>query len=138
MLAHAGSGCSTPLPGAARLGVPHGEPVTGGDAPGRVANGINTVHLSYVRERTGHALIGARQWIPRGQIEDPVRSLVMALPPDLEFRTRLRRHFEAGGRGMCCGYRRASWSPLEAAHGIDPAARVCMCRATTRSAQPEG
>jgi hypothetical protein len=31
---------------------------------GRVANGINTVHLSYVRERTGHALIGARQWIP--------------------------------------------------------------------------
>ena len=31
---------------------------------GRVANGINTVHLSYVREKTGHALIGARQWIP--------------------------------------------------------------------------
>ena len=30
---------------------------------GKVANGINTVHLSYVRERTGHALIGARQWI---------------------------------------------------------------------------
>jgi SRSO17 transposase len=25
---------------------------------GRVANGINTVHLSYVRERSGHALIG--------------------------------------------------------------------------------
>jgi SRSO17 transposase len=31
---------------------------------GRVANGINTVHLSYVREKTGHALAGARQWIP--------------------------------------------------------------------------
>ena len=31
---------------------------------GRVANGINTVHLSYVREQAGHALIGARQWIP--------------------------------------------------------------------------
>jgi hypothetical protein len=29
MLAYAGSGCSTPLPGAARLGVPHGEPVMG-------------------------------------------------------------------------------------------------------------
>jgi SRSO17 transposase len=29
---------------------------------GRVANGINTVHLAYVRERTGHALIGARQY----------------------------------------------------------------------------
>jgi SRSO17 transposase len=31
---------------------------------GRVANGINTVHLSYVREGAGHALIGARQWVP--------------------------------------------------------------------------
>ena len=55
---------------------------------GRVANGINTVHLSYVREKTGHALIGARQWIPREQIEDPVKSLLMGLPPDLGFRTK--------------------------------------------------
>ena len=35
---------------------------------GRVANGINTVHLAYVHERAGHALIGSRQWIPRAQI----------------------------------------------------------------------
>ncbi len=55
---------------------------------GRVANGINTVHLSYVREGTGHALIGARQWIPREHIEDPVKALVTGLPPDLEFRTK--------------------------------------------------
>jgi SRSO17 transposase len=55
---------------------------------GRVANGINTVHLSYVREKTGHALAGARQWIPREHIEDPVTSLVMGLPLDLEFRTK--------------------------------------------------
>jgi len=55
---------------------------------GGVANGINTVHLSYVREKTGHALIGARQWIPREHIEDPVKSLRMGLPPDLEFRTK--------------------------------------------------
>jgi hypothetical protein len=55
---------------------------------GRVANGINTVHLSYVREKTGHALAGARQWIPREHIEDPAKSLVMGLPPDLEFRTK--------------------------------------------------
>jgi SRSO17 transposase len=55
---------------------------------GRVANGINMVHLSYVREKAGHALIGARQWIPREQIEDPVRSLRMGLPLDLEFRTK--------------------------------------------------
>ena len=55
---------------------------------GRVANGINTVHLSYVREKTGHALIGARQWIPREHIDDPVKSLLMGLPLDLGFRTK--------------------------------------------------
>ena len=55
---------------------------------GQVANGINTVHLSYVREGTGHALIGARQWIPREHLEDPVKSLLMGLPPDLRFRTK--------------------------------------------------
>src|SRR5712691_4964738 len=55
---------------------------------GKVANGITTVHLAYVRERTGHALIGARQWIPCEQIDDPVRSLVTGLPLDLAFRTK--------------------------------------------------
>jgi len=55
---------------------------------GKVANGINTVHLAYVREDAGHALIGARQWIPRAQIEDRARSRAMGLPPDLEFRTK--------------------------------------------------
>jgi SRSO17 transposase len=55
---------------------------------GRVANGINTVHLSFVREKTGHALIGARQWIPAEHIEDPVKSQAMGLPPGLGFRTK--------------------------------------------------
>ena len=55
---------------------------------GRVANGINTVHLACVREKTGHALIGARQWIPREHVEDPVKSLLMGLPLDLGFRTK--------------------------------------------------
>ena len=55
---------------------------------GRVANGISTVHLSYVREKTGHALIGARQRIPREHLEDPAKSLLMGLPPDLVFRTK--------------------------------------------------
>jgi SRSO17 transposase len=55
---------------------------------GRVANGNGTVHLSYVRDGTGHALIGARQRVPREQIADPVRSLVMGLPLDLAFRTK--------------------------------------------------
>jgi SRSO17 transposase len=55
---------------------------------GRVANGINTVHLSYVRAGTGHALIGARQWIPREQVTDPVKSLATGLPDGLRFRTK--------------------------------------------------
>jgi SRSO17 transposase len=55
---------------------------------GRVANGINTVHLAYVREKTGHALAGARQWIPAEDIKDPVKSLVTGLPLDLRFRTK--------------------------------------------------
>jgi SRSO17 transposase len=55
---------------------------------GKVANGITTVHLAYVRENTGHALIGARQWIPAGHIDDVVKSLVTGLPLDLRFRTK--------------------------------------------------
>ena len=35
-----------------------------------VANGINTVHVSYATP-AGHALIGAREWIPEKQIADP-------------------------------------------------------------------
>ena len=58
------------------------------DCAGRVANGVNTVHLSYVREKTGHALAGARQWIPAEDIKDPVKSLVAGLPLDLRFRSK--------------------------------------------------
>jgi len=46
---------------------------------GKVANGINTVHLTYAREGTGHALIGARQWIPAGHIGDLVTSAAMGV-----------------------------------------------------------
>ena len=55
---------------------------------GKVANGITTVHLAYVRENTGHALIAARQWIPREQAADPGKRQVMGLPEDLVFRTK--------------------------------------------------
>ena len=55
---------------------------------GKVANGINTVHLAYVREGAGHALIGSREWIPAAQIRDPVTSAAMGLPADLTFCTK--------------------------------------------------
>lgn len=53
-----------------------------------VANGINTVHLSYVRGGVGHSLIGCRQWIPAEQVEAPARAAQMGLPQDLEFATK--------------------------------------------------
>jgi SRSO17 transposase len=55
---------------------------------GKVANGITTVHLAYVRENTGHALIASRQWIPREHIGDPGKQQLMGLPGDLVFRTK--------------------------------------------------
>jgi SRSO17 transposase len=71
---------------------------------GRVANGLNTVHLAYVREKTGHVLAGARQWIPAEDIKDPVKSLVAGLPLGLRFRTKGELAIdilaEAGGDGL--------------------------------------
>ena len=55
---------------------------------GKVANGITTVHLAYVREQAGHALIAARQWIPREHAGDLARQQIMGLPDDLVFRTK--------------------------------------------------
>jgi hypothetical protein len=58
---------------------------------GKVANGITTVHLAYVRERTGHALIGARQWIPQEQIDDPVsRHPALVIGHDLQHSSKRR------------------------------------------------
>ncbi len=72
---------------------------------GRVAHGINTVHLSYVRDKTGHALIGARQWIPAEHLEDPVKSLLMGLPPDLGFRTKGQLAIDLCGDASADGIR---------------------------------
>ena len=72
---------------------------------GKEANGITTVHLSYVRERTGHALIGARHWIPAEHIDDPVKSLVMGLPDDLVFRTKGQLAIDISAEGLADGAR---------------------------------
>jgi SRSO17 transposase len=55
---------------------------------GGVDNGINTVHLSYIRQGVGHSLIGCRQWIPAEHLADPVTAARMGLPADLEFATK--------------------------------------------------
>jgi hypothetical protein len=76
---------------------------------GKVANGISTVHRACVLEHAGHALTGARQWIPAAQIADPARSAAAGLPPGLEFRTR------------------GSWPP-------PPCSTTCSSAATSRPA----
>lgn len=55
---------------------------------GGVDNGINTVHLAYVRQRVGHTLIGCRQWIPAEQVADPDVAARMGLPAGAVFATK--------------------------------------------------
>jgi len=96
---------------------------------GKVANGITTVHLSYVRERTGHALIGGRQWIPAGHPGDPAKRQIMGLPKDLVFRTKaelaidIRTEALAGGTAIdfVCG-ERGLWRLHQAADKHPPLA----------------
>jgi SRSO17 transposase len=72
---------------------------------GKVANGITTVHLAYAREGTGHALIAARQWIPREHLDDPGKRRVMKLPPDLAFRTKGQLAIDLIGEVLADGIR---------------------------------
>jgi DDE superfamily endonuclease len=72
---------------------------------GKVANGITIVHLAYAREGTGHALIAARQWIPREQLEDPARRTMMKLPPGLAFRTKGQLAIDLIGEVLADGVR---------------------------------
>jgi len=72
---------------------------------GKVASGITTVHLAYAREGTGHALIAARQQIPREHLEDPARRQIMRLPPDLAFRTKGQLAIDLTGEVMADGIR---------------------------------
>ena len=44
--------------------------------------------MAYVGKKAGHALVAARQWIPREHIDDPAKQQIMGLPDDLVFRTK--------------------------------------------------
>ena len=110
---------------------------------GKVANGITTVHLAYVRERTGHALIGARQWIPAEHIDDPVKSLVMGLPLDLKFRTKgelaidICAEAHTGGVRVASSAETRSTAPApNCASSWKPTARGMCCGSRPASASP--
>jgi SRSO17 transposase len=54
---------------------------------GRIANGVNTVYCSYATPG-GHALVGARIWVPADQLDDPARRESLGIPADTVFRTK--------------------------------------------------
>lgn len=56
---------------------------------GRIANGVNTVYCSYATTG-GHALIGARIWVPEDQLADPKRRATLGVPQNVTFKTKPR------------------------------------------------
>lgn len=54
---------------------------------GRIANGVNTVYCSYATPG-GHALVGARIYLPADQLADPARRAACGIGPDVTFRTK--------------------------------------------------
>ena len=54
---------------------------------GRIANGVNTVYCSYATPG-GHALVGARIYLPEDQLTDPERRDAMGIGDDVEFKTK--------------------------------------------------
>jgi SRSO17 transposase len=54
---------------------------------GRIANGVNTVYCSYATPG-GHALVGARIWVPAEQLDDPERRVALGIDARIEFKTK--------------------------------------------------
>jgi SRSO17 transposase len=54
---------------------------------GRIANGVNTVYCSYATTG-GHALVGARIYLPEDQLADAARRDAAGIPEDVTFRTK--------------------------------------------------
>jgi SRSO17 transposase len=54
---------------------------------GRIANGVNTVYCTYATPG-GHALVGARIYVPANQLADPDRREQMGIGDEVEFKTK--------------------------------------------------
>jgi SRSO17 transposase len=54
---------------------------------GRIANGVNTVYCSYATAG-GHALVGARVYVPADQLDDPDRRAALGVGAEVAFRTK--------------------------------------------------
>lgn len=54
---------------------------------GRIANGVNTVYCTYATPG-GHALVGARIYVPEDQLDDDERRGAMGITDEVEFKTK--------------------------------------------------
>lgn len=54
---------------------------------GRIASGVNTVYCSYATPG-GHALVGARVYLPAEQLDDPQRRATLGIDATTKFRTK--------------------------------------------------
>jgi SRSO17 transposase len=54
---------------------------------GRIANGVNTVYCSYATAG-GHALVGARVYVPADQLDDPDQRAALGVGAEVAFRTK--------------------------------------------------
>jgi SRSO17 transposase len=54
---------------------------------GRIANGVNTVYCSYATPG-GHALVGARIYVPADQLTDPDRRAALGIAEETVFRSK--------------------------------------------------
>jgi SRSO17 transposase len=71
-----------------------------------IANGINTVHLAYVVDRVGHALIGHRQWIPAEHLALARLRTLMGLPDAMR---RARTKGQIAITLLCQAWRDGVW-----------------------------
>lgn len=56
---------------------------------GQVAGGVNTVYCSYATPG-GHALVGAKLYLPQAQLDDPDRRTALGISDEAVFRTKPR------------------------------------------------
>src|SRR5262249_56188451 len=91
---------------------------------GRVANGINVVYASYAAP-SGHAVIGARLYVPRDWADDSGRRAAAGIPEDLEFKTKPHLAAEMIKQVLAEG-RCPPWVTGDEVYGRDPKLRLFL------------
>jgi SRSO17 transposase len=91
---------------------------------GRVSNAINIVYCS-VAVQAGHALVGARPYLPRAWVTDPDRRTRAGVPEDVVFATKpeLGRHILAD---LHAQGRLPGWVTGDEVYGRDPGLRAWL------------